>query len=449
MAAKPKSDTPLVLLVNPWIHDFAAYDFWAKPYGLLSLAAILRAAGIRTRYVDCLDRFHLAAPRTDPRARHGRGPFHKTHLPIPPQLTGIRRTWSRYGVEPQWLLDTLRTMERPDLIMVTSLMTYWYPGVFETIALLKQVFPGVPLVLGGIYARLWPEHAQAHSGADLVAGGDGRDLLEIVERYTGFVAQNQLDWDDLDTYPIPALDLQSQITYIPLLTGRGCPFDCAYCAASFLEPGLRRRSPALIAEEIAYWHRSYGVVDFAFYDDALLVDAERHVLPLLEAIVRLGLPLRFHTPNALHIRAVSAEVARLMALAGFRTLRLGLETTAFEQRSQLDRKVSEAELRSAVNHLQAAGFAAERIGTYLLAGLPGQSLAAVEASIVTVKHLGLTPVLAYYTPIPHTRLWPDAVAASRYDLAADPIFSNNAIMPCFPEAFSWQMLSRLKRLATQ
>jgi hypothetical protein len=81
--------------------------------------------------------------------------------------------------------------------------------------------------------------------------------------------------------------------------------------------------------------------------------------------------------------------------------------------------------------------------------LPGQSLAGVEASIAVVKALGLTPVLAHYTPIPHTRLWPAAVAASRYDLTADPIFSNNALMPCRPEAFSWQTVSRLKQLAAR
>ena len=38
---------PHILLVNPWIHDFAAYDFWAKPLGLLVLAALLRQHGFQ------------------------------------------------------------------------------------------------------------------------------------------------------------------------------------------------------------------------------------------------------------------------------------------------------------------------------------------------------------------------------------------------------------------
>jgi hypothetical protein len=63
-----------------------------------------------------------------------------------------------------------------------------------------------------------------------------------------------------------------------------------------------------------------------------------------------------------------------------------------------------------------------------------------------VKAAGITPVLAHYSPIPHTTLWKEAVAVSRYDLEADPIFSNNAIFPCQREEFSWTALSRLKRM---
>jgi len=41
-----------------------------------------------------------------------------------------------------------------------------------------------------------------------------------------------------------------------------------------------------------------------------------------------------------------------------------------------------------------------------------------------------------------------AKAASRYDLEADPIFTNNSIMPCQAQAFNWQTVSDLKELAS-
>lgn len=207
-----------------------------------------------------------------------------------------------------------------------------------------------------------------------------------------------------------------------------------------------RRSPPSVVDEIVHWHHHHGVLDFAFYDDALLVDAERHALPIFEAIVEKQMPVSFHTPNAVHIRSITADVAGLMKRAGFHTLRLGLETAAFETRHELDAKLTEAEFVQAVGHLKNAGFESGQIGAYLLVGLPGQSLGAVETSVKVVKNAGITPILAHYTPIPHTRLWKDAMAVSRYDLAADPVFSNNAIFPCRREAFSWKALSRLKRL---
>ena len=44
-----------ILLINPWIHDVAAYDFWVRPLGLLYLASLLRAGGFSVRIIDCLD----------------------------------------------------------------------------------------------------------------------------------------------------------------------------------------------------------------------------------------------------------------------------------------------------------------------------------------------------------------------------------------------------------
>jgi len=81
-------------------------------------------------------------------------------------------------------------------------------------------------------------------------------------------------------------------------------------------------------------------------------------------------------------------------------------------------------------------------------GLPGQELAAVERSIRAVLKTEITPILAYYSPIPHTALWQKAVAASRYDLEADPIFTNNSVIPCQSEAFNWETISALKELAS-
>ena len=43
-----------ILLVNPWIYDFSAYDFGIKPVGLLRIGEFLRRKGAKVDLVDCL-----------------------------------------------------------------------------------------------------------------------------------------------------------------------------------------------------------------------------------------------------------------------------------------------------------------------------------------------------------------------------------------------------------
>jgi radical SAM superfamily enzyme YgiQ (UPF0313 family) len=215
-----------------------------------------------------------------------------------------------------------------------------------------------------------------------------------------------------------------------------------------LEPKRLLRSPEAVIEEIRYWEKAYGLKDFILYDDAFLVDTDRHAIPILEGILRTGIKVRFHTPNAVHIRGIDALTARLMFEAGFTTLRLGLETAEFDHREEIDLKVSEDEFKRAVNCLREAGFKKNQVGAYLLVGLPDQRLDTTKRSIGIVKQIGITPIAAYYTPIPHTALWPKAVAASRYDLESDPVLTNNAVIPCQKQPFSWETIRYLKELIT-
>lgn len=442
-----RRDFPNILLVNPWIHDFAAYDFWAKPMGLLTLAGILRRHDVNVFYIDCLDRFHPRAPQTDPHIRYGRGPYMKRRIAKPSIFSDVPRYFSRYGIIPEWFREDLSALPAPDLVLVTSIMTYWYPGAIEAIRIIKDVFPASPVVLGGIYATLCTEHAVDHSGADLVVSGAADDkIFEVMENYTVFSTTARFDRDRLDTYPYPAFDLQRKIAYVPILTSRGCPFRCPYCASRILAPSRMTRSPESVVEEIHFWQKAFGVKDFVFYDDALLVDAERHAIPILEKIITDNLNVRFHTPNAVHIRGVNTVTSRLMFEAGFKTLRLGLETVGADHRENIDEKATAHEFRAAASALIKAGFKKSQVGAYLLAGLPGQSLHSLEDAIQTVKDSGITPVLAYYSPIPRTALWKDAVVSSRYDLEADPLFSNNAVFPCRKGGFSWDTVAYLKQL---
>ncbi len=440
-----------VLCIHPWIVDFAAYNTWIEPLGLLAVAAVLREAGHQVALIDCLDRHHPAVdglPALTPRSPHdayGCGPFLKVELPKPSVLAHVPRRWGRYGLPVEVFEDELSAHPRPDAVLVTCAMTYWYPGAFEAIRRVKAYWPGVPVALGGTYATLCTEHARAHAGADAVLPGPGeRAALEWIDGVTGGLSSSLHEKDVL-----PAHDLRRPQGYVAVRTARGCPFDCPYCAAPLLCPGgWQPRDPLQVVVEIAWCARDLSALDVAFYDDALLIDAGRHIFPLLEEIIARRLAVRFHTPNGLHARYLDRPLARLMRRAGFATVRLGLESADPAQQAHDGAKVDDEAFAHAVEVLYAAGFTPREVGAYVLIARPGQQVRDVEATVAFAHRLGVPVYPAQFSPIPGTPEGEAAVAAGCLPPDADPLLHNNSIYPC-GNAEAWEALKARVRAANR
>ncbi len=433
-----KHRSPHILLINPWITDFSAYNFWIKPLGLLYIAGLLRRHGFRITLIDCLD-FSLRTKR------YGDGKLFKTKIEKPVQLKSIPRNYSQYGIPEEMLLKRLSFLEEPDLICVGSGMTYWYPGVFKVIEIARKFFNKVPIILGGIYATLCYEHARNHSGVDFVfKGSDELEVLKLVSDLTHkelITHNSKLSTDNL---AYPAFDLYPKLHYVCLASSRGCPLRCAYCASPFLTRGFSRRDPSGVVAEIEYWTSNYGVNNIAFYDDALLVDPSEHIIPLLKEVIQRGIRCNFHTPNGLHVKNISEEVGELLLRAGFRTIRLGFETSNEAIQIETGGKVSNQEFGRAVKNLKRVGYLGEEIGVYLMVGLPGQRVGEVEEGIAFVKESGANPMLVEYSPIPHTPLFENAKRVSPFDLENEPLFHNNSLLPCEWNGFTTADYRRLK-----
>ncbi len=425
-------DGPRVLGINPWIYDFAAYNLWSRPAGLLAGLHMLRASGARVALMDCLDQ--TWSDITWPKAHDtGKGHYPKTLVPKPAVLSAVPRRYGRYGHEPDVVREALRQLSPPpDLILVTTVMTYWYPGAAQAVAMVRELWPHVPVVLGGIYASLCPVHAQG-LGADLVLGGRFEDpaVWKRLWEMLGRVAPDLPAGTGLEL----ALDLYAAPNFSIILGSRGCPFRCDYCASHSLYPGFRQaRAQALIASVRAEYER--GVRDFAFYDDALLVSPETWLWPLLDWLKGKG--VRLHTPNAMHVRYLTPEICGRLKRAGAQTVRLGLETGDFEHR--MDAKLSREQWEAGMAALREAGFGPGQIGAYILFGLPDQDMAAVERTIAMARAWSVRPELAYFTPIPSSPLFKRACEVSAYPLQSEPLCQNNSVWPCVDGGYSLQQV---------
>ncbi len=431
-----KHIAPHILLINPWITDFATYNFWIKPLGLLRIAGLLRRNGFRVTLVDCLD----CSAKTK---RYGDGNFLKAKIEKPLPLKPIPRNYSQYGITEEMLLKRLSLLEEPDLICVSSGMTYWYPGVFKLIEITKKLFRDVSIILGGIYAALCSEHAKKYSGVDIVFEGSAElEALKLIADLTSFRLRTPNS--ELRTGSYPAFDLYPQLNYVPIATSKGCPLRCTYCASAFLAKSFFRRDPVEVADEIECWTEKYGVRNIAFYDDALLIEPSRHIIPILKEIIGRGIHCNFHTPNGLHIKEIDGEVGSLLFRSGFQTIRLGFETSDEVTQIETGGKVDNQEFRQAIMNLKRAGYSGEEIGVYVMAGLPGQRVGEVEESIAFVNEAGAKPMLVEYSPIPHTPLFEKAKRMSQFGLENEPLYHNNSILPCQWEGFTMTDFRRLK-----
>ncbi|HHT9117682.1 MAG TPA: B12-binding domain-containing radical SAM protein, partial [Candidatus Hypogeohydataceae bacterium YC38] len=257
-------------------------------------------------------------------------------------------------------------------------------------------------------------------------------------------------WDknSSEVYPleediIPAYELYPKLDSVSMLTSRGCPFRCTYCASYLLGSAFKRRRPHRVVEEIEYYVNALGVKDIAFYDDALLVDPGSHIIPILELLIEKDIKARLHTPNGLHARYIDPALARMLWRAGFKTLRLGFESSSPSRQRDSSNKVNNQELKRAIFNLKTAGYDPKDIGVYLLIGLPDQSPEEVLEGMHLVHSLGARVKLAEYSPIPGTQEFQRTVRR-RPEIEQEPLTHNRVTFPLSDTPEDYRAWERLK-----
>ena len=436
-----------ILLVAPYVHDFAAFDLWLKPLGLLYVASAAERAGYRVRVVNCMDSLNPAVTGLfsgRPPARHdGAGKFPSETIAVPQCLSEIPRKYKRYGIPIDIFRDAVAGEPPPDVIGVGSMMTYWCGGVAETIAILRRLWPHVPVVLGGVYATLCPGHARKHSGADIMIEGPGeQEFIKILQSEIG-----PGNGKPVGPKPLrPAYHLLDSLDSVSMLTSFGCPFSCAYCASRLLRTGFFQRPVDEVVGEISHYARTMKIEDIAFYDDALLINADRHIKPILGEVIGQKLGVRFHTPNGLHANMIDEELAVLMRDSGFATVRLSVESIDEIRLRDSCSKVTAPAFERAVSYLLKAGYATGNIEAYVMMGAPGQKAEEVEQTMLFAHRAGAVVKLADFSPIPGTPYFDAAIREFGLDLA-EPLLQNSSVLPHIVPGLSEQYRI-LKELAS-
>jgi radical SAM superfamily enzyme YgiQ (UPF0313 family) len=432
-----------LLLINPWIYDFTAYDLWSKPLGLLYIASFLRKYDFNISYIDCMDKYDFG---WQPKIRHfGQGKFYRTEIEKPDILKHIPRKYCRYGIPEDIFKDRLSSSPKPDAILLTSIMTYWYLGPERVVEILREVYPGVPIIMGGIYATLMPEHARQVVKPDHIITGPGEiKVLELLCELLNVELNIDVIRASIEDFPYPAFDLINHPDYMVVMTSRGCPYDCSFCAQKKISMAFAQRSPDNVFEELKYHYQKYKVRDFAFYDDALFINKKKHIEIILEKVIESHLPIRFHSPNGLFAKYIDERLAQLMFQSNFKTIRLSFETSNEKRRKDMYSKVSNDDMINAVVNLEKAGYERGKIEAYALMGLPGQDVTEIIATMIFLNNLGVQIKLASFSPIPGTLDFDRAVKSGSIAKDIDPLLTNKTIFPLRDENINYDTYIKIR-----
>ncbi|MEM2345497.1 MAG: radical SAM protein, partial [Archaeoglobaceae archaeon] len=219
---------------------------------------------------------------------------------------------------------------------------------------IKEVFPDVFVILGGVHISFEPEKAVSNDFVDAVCIGEGEEtIVEVAERVEagktlegvkgiyykeeGKLRKNEPRnfIENLDSLPFPAFDLMplekysvlgQKIKHFPMITSRGCPFACRYCSSSlFMGHRFRARSAKNVVDEIEWLMDEFKAKHIAFSDDTFTLNKKR-VVEICEEIKRRKLEITWSCSS--RIDTVTDELLKLMKSVGCVAIYYGIESAS-------------------------------------------------------------------------------------------------------------------------
>lgn len=330
----------------------------------------------------------------------------------------------------------------PDVIGI-SIMSMEYKDVLvHIVALLKQEFPHVPIVVGGIYATLLPEFIAGIPGIDYVVSGEGEYRLPLLLEalFTGSIALERIDGlayrlqngeivlqkienyiENLDALPLPdysdidfamyshhssAFAFYTNPRNTPcarIISSRGCPFRCIFCSSKAINGDkIRYHSARYVLNEIDCLVKEYKVKEIFFYDDNFLLDRNR-VEHILHGIIERNYDLIWKPAAAVAAYALDDDLLELMWKSKCYQLPLAIESGNSQTLKYIRKPLSLEKVVAVVAKAKAIGF--ELSGSFIF-GLPNETWDMILDTFAFAESLGLDMCsFNIAAPLPKTELY--------------------------------------------
>jgi anaerobic magnesium-protoporphyrin IX monomethyl ester cyclase len=294
----------------------------------------------------------------------------------------------------------------PQIIVFSSLV--WEADLVHAIAsLAKGKNKNIILVVEGQLASIAKEYLLQDENIDYCITGEAEtpmvgllkslesqmelsEVKSLIYRTDGNVISNKsgsyienLDeltisssaWDLIDVreyarYPNWNGTLKERF-YIPILTSRGCPFDCNYCCErELLGKKFRTRSPENVFSEIMFLHKKYNVKEIHIFDSVFNYDVER-AKQICRLIIDSRIKLSLSFPHGLRADIMTEELLALLRKAGTYKLVYGIETAVPRLQRMINKSLDIRQVNEVIKMTSKTGII---VGGYFMLGFATETI---------------------------------------------------------------------------
>jgi radical SAM superfamily enzyme YgiQ (UPF0313 family) len=368
------------------------------------------------------------------------------------QDTRLLNTYqNRDYVEKHWEDEMKKVVDekKPKLVGITNQFTAQVFDVIKLAKLIKKVDKKILLVVGGPHASTSPESLLELTDAiDIAVLGEGEyTMLEIVDycegkksltEIQGIAYRNQSGLvintrreanQNLDDLPYPAYHLVRMEKYfravelgfpvrgrynypgsersIPMITSRGCPFNCTFCSIH-LHMGRRWRTHSVIyiLNHIRFVVEQYSVKHIHFEDDSINIDIKRFE-ELIDGIIALNLGITWDTPNGMRAEGLTESLLRKIKKSKCTYLIIGVESG---NQQVLDRIINKKlNLRKVLELAKLCKDIGIDLRAFYVFGFPGEKIRNIKQTmdfaLGLMKKYGVYPYIHIAMPYLGTELY--------------------------------------------
>jgi radical SAM superfamily enzyme YgiQ (UPF0313 family) len=221
---------------------------------------------------------------------------------------------------------------------------------------------------------------------------------------------------DLDTVPLPAIDVLDKEKYFKegrafagnifkkgnsatMMTSRGCPFLCSFCASPALHhKRVRFRTIENIRMELELLQRDYNVTEIRFQDDCFTINDRR-----FEELTDLLEHSQINYRCSMRVDQVEDKTLKNLWRGGCREVGFGIESAEDHVLKLLNKKTTVDLNRKGIFKTKEAGF---RTRAFMMTGLPGETKDSAKAMIDFLEETQPDVVtLTSFMPLPGSDIY--------------------------------------------